>query len=70
MTAERTGLPVLRGQPHGTPWAFNTNAEPTTKPPRHGKEPNGLEDARALILAGDYEHAALYEEDIPVFYRS
>jgi hypothetical protein len=37
---------------------------------RHGKEPNGLEDARALILAGDYEHAALMYEDIPVFYRS
>jgi hypothetical protein len=58
MTAERTAFQFY-GPTARDAWAFNTNAEPTTKPPRHGKEPNGLEDARTLILAGDYEHAAL-----------
>jgi DNA polymerase len=29
------------------------------------REPNGLEDARALIAAGDYDHVTLMYEDIP-----
>jgi DNA polymerase len=29
------------------------------------REPNGLEEARALIVAGDYDHVTLMYEDIP-----